>query len=175
MATDVPNYERAFALHPEVRSAWQQLNGAIKESMDLRRYELATVVAARKLRSSYCALAHGTVLADEWLGPDAVRALMADPRSADLDEVDAAVAALAEQVVVDATAVTEADLDRLRALGLSDGEITSVVLAAAARCFFSKTLDALCIEPDTHYAELDPPLRDALVVGRPIAAADTAG
>jgi hypothetical protein len=43
------------------------------------------------------------------------------------------------------------------------------VLAAVARCFFSETLDALGFEPDAKYAELDPPLRDALAVGRPSA------
>ena len=46
-----------------------------------------------------------------------------------------------------------------------------VVLAAAARCFFSKTLDALCVEPDASYRQLAPELREVLVVGRPIAAA----
>ena len=44
-----------------------------------------------------------------------------------------------------------------------------VVLAAAARCFFSKTLDALAVRPDASYRELDEELRGALVVGRPIA------
>jgi hypothetical protein len=44
-----------------------------------------------------------------------------------------------------------------------------VVLAAAARRFFSKTLDALGVRPDTSYRELEPDLREALVVGRPIA------
>lgn len=47
------NYERAFALRPEVLAAWAQLNGAIKHTADLRRYELATLAAARRLRSSY--------------------------------------------------------------------------------------------------------------------------
>ena len=47
-----------------------------------------------------------------------------------------------------------------------------VVAAAAARCFFSKTLDALCIQADPVLAELDPELRDVLTVGRPIAAND---
>jgi hypothetical protein len=41
----------------------------------------------------------------------------------------------------------------------------------AARCFFSKTLDALDVRADTSYRELDPEVRDALVVGRPIAEA----
>jgi hypothetical protein len=44
-----------------------------------------------------------------------------------------------------------------------------VVLAAAARCFFSKTLDALGVRPDASYRQLPPELRRVLVVGRPIA------
>jgi len=43
------------------------------------------------------------------------------------------------------------------------------VLAAAARCFFSKTLDALDVRPDASFRELEPRLRETLVVGRPIA------
>ena len=46
-----------------------------------------------------------------------------------------------------------------------------VVLAAAARCFFSKTLDALGVLPDAGFRALDPELQEVLVVGRPIAAA----
>jgi uncharacterized peroxidase-related enzyme len=160
----LPNFVRGFSLRPEVYRAWQQLNGAIK-ARDTRRYELATLAAARRLRSSYCALAHGKVLAEQFLDPDAVAALPAG-----LDEADTAVMELAEKVVTDATSVTAADVERLRGLGLDDGEIVDVVLAAAARCFFSKTLDALGMEPDARYTELEPGLRDALVVGRPIAA-----
>jgi len=163
------NYERVFAHRPKAYAAWQALNGAIKETMDARRYELATVAAARRLRSSYCTLAHGSVLRERFLDDDALRALVADHRDAGLDEVDVAVMDLAEKVVDDATMITRADVDRLRAAGLSDDAIVDVVLAAAARCFFSKTLDALGVQPDASYRELDPELRDALTVGRPIA------
>jgi uncharacterized peroxidase-related enzyme len=158
------NFVQAFSPRPEVLRAWQQLSGAIK-ARDARRYELATLAAARRLRSSYCALAHGRVLAEQSLDMESVAALPAG-----LDEADRAVMELAEQIVDDATSVTEADIERLRMLGLSDGEIFDVVLAAAARCFFSKTLDALGVEPDSAFAELDPAFRDPLVVGRPIAA-----
>jgi hypothetical protein len=48
----LPNLTKAFSLRPDVYAAWRQLNGAIKANMDLRRYELATVGAARRLRSS---------------------------------------------------------------------------------------------------------------------------
>ena len=95
------NLELAFADRPEVYAAWVQLNGAIKAGMDLRRYELATLAAARRLRSSYCCLAHGTVLQEQFGEP--VLEIALDHRNAGLDEVDVAVMDLAERVVDDAT------------------------------------------------------------------------
>ena len=62
----------------------------------------------------------------------------------------------------------QADVDDLRALGLSDEDILDVILAAAARCFFSKTLDAT---GTTTRLGLQQPARrpaTALTVGRPI-------
>ena len=161
------NFERAFAERPEVFAAWVQLNGAIKAGMDLRRYELATLAAAKRLRSSYCCLAHGTVLVQQFGEP--VRDIAIDHRAARLDEVDVAVMDLAEKVVDDAAAIGDADLTPLRDLGLSETDIMDVVLAASARCFFSKTLDALGVRPDAEYDAMDPQVRDVLVVGRPIA------
>jgi uncharacterized peroxidase-related enzyme len=168
----LPNFTRAFGERPDTYAAWRGLNGAIRGSMDLRRYELATLAAARRLRSSYCALAHGSVLLDKgFLDAATLQAVVEDHRSAGLDAVDVAVMDLADKVAGDAGSVTQEDIDRLRSLGLEDGEIVDVVLVAAARCFFSKTLDALGVEPDAKYAQLDPSLREALTVGRAIAAA----
>jgi uncharacterized peroxidase-related enzyme len=167
----LPNLTRAFSARPDVYKAWRQLNGAIKAEMDLRRYELATLAAARRLRSSYCSLAHGKVLVDKFVDADELRAIFDDHHAAGLDEVDVAVMDLADKVAADASSVTQADVDRLRSLGLEDAEILDVVLAAAARCFFSTVLDATGTEPDSLFAALDPALRDALTVGRPIAAA----
>ncbi len=161
------NYERAFAERPEVYAAWQQLNAAIKANMDLRRYELATLAAARRLRSTYCAVAHGAILHQQFGEP--VREIALDYRNAGLDEVDVAVMDLAVHVVDDASSIGDADLQPLRDLGLSEADITDVVLAAAVRCFFSKTLDGLDARADASYRALGPALLEALVVGRPIA------
>jgi uncharacterized peroxidase-related enzyme len=158
----VPNLARAFSLKPDVYRAWQQLNGAVK-APDARRYELATLAAARRLRSSYCALEHGRVIGEQFVPLADVARL---PEG--LDEADRAVMELAEKVVDDATSVTQEDVDRLRSLGLSDGEVVDVVLAATVRCFFSKTLDALGVQPDAAYAELPPEFRESLALGRPI-------
>lgn len=161
------NFERAFDERPGVYAAWRGLVGAIRENMEPRRYELVTFAAAQRLRSTYCSIMHGNVLRDE-LGEDVIA--IVNDREGTLDAVDLAVMDLAERVVVDATSVTAADLQRLRDLGLDDGEIMDVVLTAAARCFFSKTLDALCVQADAQFQELGAELQDAFVVGRPIAA-----
>jgi alkylhydroperoxidase family enzyme len=164
--SDAANMEKVFALRPDVLRAWQGLNESIKATADFRRHELATLAAARRLRSSYCCLAHGKVLAEQFYDYETVPRL---PEG--LDDADRAVMALAGKVVDDATSITQADVDELRGHGLTDAEIVDVVLAAAARCFFSKTLDALGAQPDAAYAELPAAMRDALTVGRPIATA----
>ncbi|MGY1592907.1 carboxymuconolactone decarboxylase family protein [Geodermatophilus sp. SYSU D00708] len=165
----VANHTRVFANRPAVLEAWRALNGAIKASMDLRRYELATVAAALRLRSSYCSLAHGKLLAEQFDGSAAVTAIANDPAAAPLTPVDRAVMALADKVAAGAAHMTEDDLAELRALGLDDTEILDVVLAAAARCFFSSVLDAVGAQPDAAFRSLDAAVRDALTVGRPIA------
>ena len=165
----VANFTRLFAHRPDVYRAWKRLNTAIKANMDLRRYELATLAAARRLRCSYCALAHGKVLRDQFYDSDTVRAIITDHHHAALDPVDVAVMDFADQVAADAGSVTADDVAVLRAHGLSDADILDVTLAAGARCFFSKVLDAMGVEPDAAYQTvLDPDLRQALAVGRPI-------
>ena len=87
LAGYVRNLVKAFSAAPEVYAAWVQLNSAIKARMDLRRYELATLAAARGLRSSYCALAHGSVLLDQFIDAEELQAIMVDHRSAGLEPV----------------------------------------------------------------------------------------
>jgi uncharacterized peroxidase-related enzyme len=167
----LPNYTRVFGQRPAVYAAWKQLGGAIGGGMDTRRYELATLAAARVLRSSYCALAHGKVLAEQYLGPETTRAVADGDADTALDPVDAEIVRFAILVTRDAAGVTAKDVDRLRAVGLSDDDILDVTLAVAARCFFSTVLEALGVQPDPAYRALDPDLRAALTVGRPIAEA----
>jgi len=164
----VANSTKAFGHRPAVFAAWRQLGSTIGGSMDRRRYELATVAAARVLRSSYCSLAHGKVLAEQFLGAERTIALATGTVDA-LDPLDAEIVRFATLVTREPASVTASDMEVLRALGLSDEEILDVVLAAAARCFFSTVLEALGLQADAAFRALDPELRDALTVGRPIA------
>jgi alkylhydroperoxidase family enzyme len=138
--------------------------------MDRKRYELATLVAARQLRSTYCSLAHGSVLEERFLPAyDVVR--IAQGRAAEvLDETETLVVEFAGKVAEDATSIDQADIERLRRAGLSDRDVFDVVLAVAARSFFTTVLDATGTLADVEYSELDAGLREALTVGRPIAA-----
>jgi uncharacterized peroxidase-related enzyme len=164
----VSNVARAFSHAPEVMDAWSSLILSIRNRMDRRRYELATLAAAEQLRSSYCMLAHGSVLASQFYDEQRVVQIVADRSTADLDETDRAVMDLAAKVAADATSVSPEDAGRLKRLGLSDAQIFDVVAAAAARAFLTKVIDGLGFQPDPAYAELAPELRDALVIGRPI-------
>ena len=91
-----------------------------------------------------------------------------DHHEAGLDDIDVAVMDLADQGRGRRLRGHRAGHRPPAPLGLSDADILDVVLAAAARCFFSKTLDGLGVEPDARFAELEPALRDALTVGRAI-------
>lgn len=164
----VPNYAKTFSLRPHVMDAWAQLQKSIRSTMSARRYELVTLSAARALRCSYCALAHGQVLERQFFSTEELTRIALEAESPTLEPAEAAIMAFAEKVVRQADAVTSEDVEALRKHGLEDGEIFDVAAAAAARCFFSKVIDALGAEPDRGYEALSPELRSALTVGRPI-------
>jgi uncharacterized peroxidase-related enzyme len=164
----LPNYTRTFSLHPGAYEAWRHLIAAIAKPMGERRYELATIGAATRLRSSYCSLAHGKILNDKYFDSSELRRVVETPSDSPLDGVETLIVEFAAKVAGDATTVIEDDIERLRAAGLGDREILDVILAAAARSFYSKVLDATGTLADAVYRELDPELRDVLTVGRPI-------
>ena len=113
----VPNMVRLWANRPDVYAAWQSLNDAVRSHIELRRYELATVAAARRLRSTYCAVAHAKILADTGLSSAELIDFVDEPARV-LDEVELAVTEFASLVADDAVAVTPEHIDRLRAVGL---------------------------------------------------------
>lgn len=165
----VPNWARAFSLRPGVRDGWVALLTAIRSNLSTRTYELATLAAARALRSSYCALAHGKVLADQVFDASAVTAIATDASDAPLEPAERAMMAFAEKVVRAADRISSADVEALRSAGYRDEEIFDIAAAAAARCFFSKLLDALGVQADPSFNDLDPDFVAALTVGRPVA------
>ena len=161
----LPNYALLFGHRPQVWHGWRELVGSIRDHMDRRLYELATLAAATALKSSYCSLAHGKALMNFYT-PDEVARLV--PDSSWLPEPEAEVMRFAALVAQDAAAVTGSDVEALRRHGYSDAEIFDIAAAASARAFFTKLLDALGAQPDWQLGELPEEVVEALTVGRPL-------
>jgi uncharacterized peroxidase-related enzyme len=163
----LPNMHKVFGYRPEVMQAWTGLLSSIRGQMSVRRYELVTLAAARELKSSYCMLAHASVLKREGLAEADVAAITKLEPAAPIDQVERDIIQFAGKVVRDASSVTQDDIDQLIAHGLDDAEIFDIVAAAAARCFFSKVLDGIGATADAVYSRtLSPELFSTLVVGR---------
>ena len=165
----LPNFAEAFSTRPEVAKAWTVLNKTVRDGMDRRRFEIATIGAARALRSTYCTAAHSKFLRDECGDEPTMIALAEDPSGAGLDAQDRAVYEFAAQVALDASSIRQDDVDALRQLGLSDGDVADIVFAAAARSFFTRVLDGLGAQLDLQTAQtFAPDILEAMVVGRPV-------
>ena len=163
----VPNYAKVFCHRPEVMARWGQLLAEIKRPMDKRRFELVTFVAALELRNSACALAHGKVLREFFTDAEIV-SIAAGRFDDKLTEAEQAMVRFARQVAKDASRVTAGQVQALKEIGYTDADIFDIAVTAAGRAFFTKALDALGVEPDSPFLELDDELRRPLTVGRPI-------
>lgn len=166
----LPNYAAAFSTRPDVAQAWNALNATIRDGMNRRRFEIATIAAARAVRSTYCTAAHSKFLRDVCADETTMRSITEHPDGAALDHQDRAVYQFAAKVAADAASVGADDVERLRTVGLTDEEIADVVFAASARCFFTAVLDGLGAQLDVQTAETFPEaLLSSMVVGRPVA------
>lgn len=164
----VPDYARAFCHRPQVMESWGHLLTEIRRHLDAYRIELVTFAAAYESLHSPCSLAHGAALA-KIIGKEAVLAIADGRENEVLNSVDVAILRYARQIARDASKITSADIEELRDVhGLSDAEIFDIAANAASRSFFTKLLDGLGVDADRGFMDLDPDLRQALTVGRPI-------
>ncbi len=152
---------KAMAINPEVSKAFDALLGALKTSMDLRRYELVTLAAAQGVGSTHCLLAHGAKALAVFTEAE-VNAVARDYRNAGLTDAEVAMMEYAEKLSRDAAAMTDADTLVLRGHGFTDREIVDITVAAAARNYLSRAVLALAVDLDVPPA-LSPELQEALL------------
>lgn len=156
-------HTRAMAINPEAHAAFEALVRAVVPSIGVRVFELATLGAARGIRSPHCLLAHGRkTLRAGVMEPDQLARLARDYRDADLDDADIAVMEYAERLSTDAAAMTDRDTQALRDAGFTDRQIVDITLAAAVRNYFSRTLLALAV-PIDDVPGIEGELADALL------------
>jgi uncharacterized peroxidase-related enzyme len=129
----VPNLFRVFAKAPVALEGLMGLGAALGRGTlnEKAREQLAIAIAESNL-CSYCLSEHGTIAAKIGLSQteinDAIRATASDAKTD-------AILKLARNIVVQRGEVTDAELARARAVGLSDAEIVETVANVALNIF----------------------------------------
>jgi uncharacterized peroxidase-related enzyme len=77
-----------------------------------------------------------------------VRALMAEPGAAPLDRPDRAIVDYALKLTRDPRDMRQADVEALRAAGLSDAEVFEVAFATAYFNYTNRVAEGLGVEPE---------------------------
>lgn len=172
----VMNLTRLWAWRPDVCDAFVGARQKLLASSSLSARERAVIVCASvaTLGDSYCSLAWGKRLADAADAETAAAVLRAGGE-AKLDAREKALAEWARKVVRSPNATTAADVQGLRAAGLSEREIFEATALVAFRVAFSTVNDALGARPDRQLAEAAPPaVRAAVSYGRSVDEAQAA-
>lgn len=163
----VNNLTRVWCWRTDVMESFQALRNDLMASTDLSRRELAVLVVATVSArgDSYCSLAWGAQLAN--LSSEAIAESVLRGEVTGLSSRETALAQWARQVVLDPNATTQADVDRLRGVGLSDREIFEATAFVAFRLALATVNDALGAVPDQELIRRVPPLvREAVTFGR---------
>ncbi|BEP14489.1 hypothetical protein acdb102_28000 [Acidothermaceae bacterium B102] len=166
----VANFVHAWAWRPDLFTAFWDTRGLALEGSGFSAQDVALLVAATvgARGNSYCSLAWGAKLAA--LSDDETAARVLSGSSEGLDARGAQLVGWARRVATDPTATTQADVDALRAVGLTDQQILDATVFVAMRTAFSMVNDALGALPDAQLA-VDAPdqVRRAVTFGRPTA------
>ncbi len=150
----LPNVFANYSYRPERFSAWfshyHQLHEPT-EHLDAADREMIAVVVSAYNRCTYCIVAHGHALA-EALGDRVLADYIATNwRHAGLDARRSAICAYAEKLTARAHELTEADLQQLRDVGLSDAEVWDVAEIAAMYNFTNRMALATGQLPNEQY------------------------
>ncbi len=163
----VMNVSRLWAWQPESAQALFALMGSASEQFSMRQRGLLVAACASTLGDSYCSLAWGGKLAKEADAATAAGVLTGSDEG--LTDAERAMARWARAVVRDPNAITQADVDEVRAAGFSDADVFAMTVFVALRLAFSTVNDALGSQPDPELRGFSPPEVIAAVdFGRPI-------
>jgi len=157
----VPSHTRVLAMNPEAFAAWKTLQRVIADSLGPRAFELVTLAAAQGIGSEHCRLAHGNKSLKFMAEAELVH-IARDYHDAGLSAAEVAMMEYAEKLSTNSAAMTDADSLRLRDAGFSDRDIVDITLAAAARNYLSRALQALAVDVDVPPG-LGETLREALL------------
>ena len=158
---------QCWSARPDVILPLENLLHQIRDgfSLGLLNFRLITFVCAKHVPSSYCSHVYFRSLSGV-LGREQTLAVRRDYRTAGLTAQQVEMLAYAEQITVDASKITEAHIQRLRSVGLTDVNIADIALAASFRSFMSRYFDAVGATAEPEFLDDDPTVRDEMVAVR---------
>ena len=139
----------AMTPRPDLLPLYADFVGTLRRNFSLgeRGWKLVTLIAAKQVPSTYCSLVYAKQLVADLGSMEKVLEVYRDFRAAGLEAREVAMLAYAEKIAIDASKVSEDDIDGLRRLRFTDHEICDIALCTSFRCFVSRFFDAMGCEP----------------------------
>jgi uncharacterized peroxidase-related enzyme len=154
----VPNVMRNFALTPEHFVKWFDYYNFLQKRDDStltrQEREMVALVVSAENRCEYCLATHSAFLRaldSSEAGRINVELLVHNYRRAELTQRERAMCDFAMKMTVAAQEMTEADLEPLQAVGLTDAEISELAQVAAMFNFTNRLANALGWKPNAEY------------------------
>jgi uncharacterized peroxidase-related enzyme len=159
---------KSFTPRPDLLPVYTDFIDKVRAgfSLGVREWRLITLIAAKHIPSTYCSYVYDKQLVGDLGSKQAVMAVQKDFRTAGLPGRDVEMLAYAEKITIDASRVSQTDIDRLRAVGFTDQQICDIALCASFRCFVSRFFDAMGASPEAAFIDSDADFRAAMTVGK---------
>lgn len=157
---------QCWSARPDIIIPVENLLHQIRDgfSLGLLNFRLITFVAAQHVPSSYCSHVYFRALSG-MIGRDQTLAVRRDYRNAGLDNQQIEMLTYTEQIIRNASQITNADIQRLRNVGFTDLNIADIALAASFRSFMSRYFDAVGARVEPEFLDSDPVVRAEMAVG----------
>jgi uncharacterized peroxidase-related enzyme len=151
-----PNFLSAMAYRPRQFEAFFEYHDAIVEESDLAREEIEMIIVAVSGANDclYCVVAHGALLRIYAEDPLLAEQLATNYRTANISETHRTMCEVAVKLTEEPGDVTEADLDKLREVGYSDGEIWDIASLTALFNLSNRLASFADIRPNEEFYTL---------------------
>lgn len=149
--TTAPATALVYSLRPELGMAKDDFRNAVVDDNTLGSEwtDLINIAVSGLNACSYCASAHaGTLIRQHGTDPEEAVAMYRDWRSVPHEPKVTAMLEFAEKLTYSPWAMTEDDIEALRAAGFSDENIVDIVNVAAYRNFINRVHIGLGLSPE---------------------------
>jgi uncharacterized peroxidase-related enzyme len=153
----VPNVFLALARRPAELRAFLDYHDALMEppsgaaGLTKAERELVVVATSAANNCTYCVVAHGAILRVRTKDPEIADRVATNPYGVELDRRQRAIVDLALLIATDSAALTGAELDDARAVGLSDDEIWDIGAITALFAMSNRLAHLTALRPNPEF------------------------